>query len=347
MAFADLFSSLAAKLFGAAPPAAGAAADPELVSMGVEAVVEAVDPRLRTLSGYARRIAPSVTRTIAHLRELGRLLPEPITLSRAAWAEDPFLNAAFATADDVPLLLGRSAELKDFFNGNPGAAEAYALLGMLKTEREVFAPALVGGALQRDVAQTTVSFSHHRLVCAAGDASACKRETGVRILRRLAELALKRITELEELATELEQRKAVLGAKLRLLHLRSNGLEQIVRDPGDLAAQIDAIQRELKTTLDDYLETKASAQTLEARLYQIEAIFGAPAEHMKLERVALRVNRLGYKVAAGADEPAAELGLHELTMGDGQQGVIAFVRCPRAELPSPESLAARGTQALL
>lgn len=349
MSFATLFSGLAARLFAATPPEAGATVDPELVKMGVEAVVDAVDPRLRTMSGYSKKMAPAIARTIAHLIELGRLLPQPIALSRSAWAQEGLLNVVFATADDVPALLGGSQELRAFFADpqNAGATEAHALLGMLKTEREVFGPAIVEGSLRQDVAQTTVSFSHHRLLCAAADAALCRRETGVRLLRRLAELALKRITALEELATELEQRKAVLGAKLRMLHLRRNGLEQIARDPGDLTSQIASMEHELKTTVDDYVETRTSLHTLQTRLYHIEAVFGAPAEHLKLERVPLRVSRLGYKVAAGSDEPAFDLTLNELTMGDGQKGVIAFVRVPRAEMPSAESLAARGRRALL
>lgn len=341
----SLFSELAARLFGPSPPAA---VDAELLTMSVEAVVDAVDPRLRAVPAYARRMAPAVTRTIVHLRELGPLLPQPMVLSRSAWADDSFLNAAFATADDVPLLLGRSPELKGFLEGNSAAADAYALLGMLKTEREVFAPGLVDGALRQDVAQTTVSFSQHKLICATADAAACRREVGVRILCRLAALALQRITELERAATELEQRKALLHAKLRLLHLRSNGLEQLVESEGGVAAQVAAIERELKSTLDDYLETKASAQTLEARLYQIEAIFGAPAEHVRLDRVPLRVSRLGHKVAAGSAEPASELMLHELSLGDGLKAVIALVRCRREEVAlAAASLAARRTQALL
>ena len=340
----SLFSELAARLFGPSPPAA---VDAELLTMGVEAVVDAVDPRLRTMSGYARRMAPAVTRAIVHLRELGPLLPDPIALSRGAWADDSLLNAAFATADDVSLLLGRSPELTGFLEGNSGTADAYALLGMLKTEREVFAPGLVDGALQQDVAQTTVSFSQHKLICAAGDLEACRREVGVRILHRLAALALQRITELERTAVELEQRKALLHAKLRLLHLRSDGLEQLAQGQGGVAAQISSIERELKTTLDDYLETKASAQTLEARLYQIEAIFGAPAEHVRLDRVPLRVSRLGYKVAAGSAEPAAELTLHQLSLGDGLKAVIALVRCGRADVAAAKAMAARGTRALL
>ena len=192
-----------------------------------------------------------------------------------------------------------------------------------------------------------LSFSHHRLLCPATNAIACRREVGVRILRRLAALVLERITALDERATELEQRKAVLGARLRLLHLRRNGLEQIARDEGDVAAEIASMERELKGTVDDYLETKASLATLQTRIDHIDAIFGAPAEHVKLERVALRVNRLGYKIAAGSDEPMSELTLHELSIGDGLKITIAFVFCRRADVPPVESLAARGAEALL
>jgi hypothetical protein len=340
----SVFAAIAARLFASSPTAA---VDPELCTMAVEAVVDAVDPRLRVMFGYAHRMAPSVTRTIEYLRQLGQTLPAPMTLARGAWASDPLLNVFFATPDDVSLLLGRSRALQAFFRDDPAATEAYALLGMLKTEREVFAPALVDGVPRQDVAQTTVGFSEHKLICAAPDLPACRREVGVRILRRLATLALQRITDLERTATALEQRKALLHAKLRLLHLRSNGLEQIVEGEGGVAAQVAAIERELKTTLDDYLETKASAQTLEARLYQIEAIFGAPADYVRLERVPVRLSRLNCKVPAESPEPASELTLHELSLGDGLQAVIAMARCARAEVASSQALAARGTQALL
>lgn len=348
MALVDLFSSFAARLFGPAAPAEEAV-DPELVKIGVEAVVDAVDPRLRAYSGYSARLTPPIKRTIAHLRRLGGRLPAPVVLARSAWAEAPLLNAFFASADDVPRALGRSDELRAFFAApeNAAVSEAHALLGMVKTERDVFAPAVVDGVLRQDVAQTTVSFSHHTLICAAADAAACRREVGVRILRRLAALTLQRITALEELATELEQRKALLGAKLRLLHLRRNGLDLIARDEyEDLSARIAAMERELRTTADDYLETKASTRTLETRIYHIEAIFGAPADHLRLDGVALRVNRLGYKVAAQSGEPAADLALSELSIGEGLKAVIAVVRCARSELPSPESLAARAARVM-
>jgi hypothetical protein len=347
MPLASLFSSFAARLFGGAAPG-GEAVDPELVKMGVESVVDAVDPRLRAHSRYSAKLAPAIACTIVHLRRLAELMPEPFALSRSAWTDDPRVNAFFATPGEVPEALGASDELRAFFGAaaNAAAGEAHALLGMAKSEREVFAPALVDGTLRQDVAQTTVSFSHHRLICAAPDAAACRREVGVRMLRRLAALALQRLTALEALATELEQRKALLGARLRLLRLREKGLEEIAGTPSDCAAEITSLEAELQATADEHLDARASLATLQTRIDQINAVFGAPAEHIDLARVELRVNRLGYKVAASSGEPASNLTLSELSIGDGLRAVIAIVRCARSELPSPESLAARAARVL-
>jgi len=346
MPFATLFSNVAAKLFGA--PAAGGTdkVEPELVKLAVEAVVDAVDPRLRVVSAYHRKIAPGVERTIRHMQAIARELPAPIELARAAWASDPLLNALFANASEVPAVLGRSKELRTLFEtpANAASAEAYALLGALKEERSVFAPALVDGQLQQDVAQTTVSFAKHRLFAPATEFIACRREVGVLIFRRLAGLALERIAALGERATGLEQRKAMLGARLRMLNLRRGGIQDIASGAPDPGAEIAAIEREVKATVDDYVEAKASVATLESRFDHVNAIFNAPADYVSLAREALRVDKMGFKTAAGSSAPVSDLVLSELSIGEGLTIVIAFVRCRRAEVPPRESLSARAAR---
>jgi hypothetical protein len=345
MPFATLFSNVAAKLFGATGNGENGV-EPELVQLAVESVVDAVDPRLRSVSGYARKIAPGMANTIAHMRALAKDMPEPIPLSRSAWASDPLLNAMFAAAADVPAVLGGSEELRAFFDAPANAAlnDAHALLGALKAEHNVLAPAIVNGQLRQDVAQTTVNFSGHRLIAPGADFLACRREVGMRILRRLAELALERITAVGERTTALEQRKALLGARLRMLHLRRNGLQDIAGVAHDETAEIASIERELQATVDDYVEAKASLATLVSRIDHINAIFTAPADFVSYTRVGLRVNRMGYKVAAGSDEQASDLTLGELSIGDGLKAVIVFVLCPRAELPAKESLRERAAR---
>src|SRR5262245_13667375 len=141
MAVPSLLTRVVQGLFGGPPEPA---AERELVDNMIESVVETVEPRVRQVSAYNRKLQACTRATIAHLRELGRGPLEPVTLARAHWSSDPRLNAFFATADDVPACLGASRELRAFFDG-PAAAgceSAFALLGMRKTERKVLAPSL-------------------------------------------------------------------------------------------------------------------------------------------------------------------------------------------------------------
>src|SRR5262249_20208613 len=183
---------------------------------------------------------------------------EPVLLTRAAWSDDARLNAFFATADDVPACLGRSNELRTFLDdpANREVQEAYALLGMKREERTVFGPQLDGDALRHDVAQVTVSFSGHRLIAPSATLAATRREVGRRIIQRLAQVALSRIVALDMKATELQEHKAYLGARLRMLNLARDGMEGIVKDPATIADEINAVERELKETVDGYIETK-------------------------------------------------------------------------------------------
>src|SRR5262249_2025384 len=164
----------------------------------IELVVEAVEPRCRLNSGYQEKLEGCIRKSIAYLRQIGREGLEPVLLTRAAWSDDPRLNAFFATADDVPACLGPSNEVRAFFDdpANREVQEAYALLGMKKEERTVFASQLDGDALKHDVAQVTVSFSGHRIIAPATTLAATRREVGRRIIQRLAHVALSRIVAL-------------------------------------------------------------------------------------------------------------------------------------------------------
>lgn len=343
----NFFSAIAAKIFGDSA-SAGSTVEPELVELAVEAVIDTVDPRLRAVADYRKKLAGGAAATILHLRQLARLLPAPMELTRALWRTDPHLNAMFATADHVPAALGGSPELRNWFEANPAANEAYALLGMLMTERTVFAPALVDGQLRHDVRQTTVSFSKHKLLAPAADAATCRREVGTLIFKRLAAIALERITQLGERATALEQRKAMLSSRLRLLQLKRDGIEQLAgAGAGAETAEIERIEAELGKTAEETMATKAQLATFAARLEQVNAVLQAPADNVNAVQVVMRVNRMGYKIEAGSSEPGAELRLTELTLGDGLKIIIAFVRCLRADLPPKESLIAKAAREML
>src|SRR5260221_3356933 len=254
-------------LFAAEKPDAG------VMGQAIDSVVEGVEPKVKMHSRYRQKLEPCVRKSIDYLRSLAREPLEPVLLTRAAWTSDPRVNACFATAHEVPACLGRSVELRRFFDNNPGP-EAYALLGMKKEERSTLTV--------DDIQQTLVSFSGHRLVAPHTVLAEARIEVGRRIVLRLAQVALMRIVAVDEKATELGEHKAYLGARLRLLRLAEDGMEGIVKDSSKIAADRKALERQLKETVDGYIDAKGSLATLDGYIGHIEEECSNPAKHIGL-----------------------------------------------------------------
>jgi hypothetical protein len=334
MSLANLFARVGTSLFGGPKVDPAADVDAALLNECVDAIVEAVDPRLRLMPRYRDRLAPSAIRGIRFLRSLAPDLPASIELSRPAWATDPYIGAFFAKGSDVQVSLERSAELGAFFRdpANLRFDRAYCVLGMRREERNVLASALVDGEVRRDVAQTTVGFASHTLFGTSADALSTRGLLGEAILKRLAGLALERIVAARDRAIELETRKSMLATRLRMLNLRRGGLQQLVAGEQDSAAEIAALERELKATAGDHLQIKTSLATLDHSFAQIEQVLGEPERHLGLNLLEMRVSHTGYKLDAGSRETAAQLCLNELWIGSNLRAVIVPVHVPRSAL---------------
>jgi hypothetical protein len=330
MALSDIFARLGVALFGGPTADSADEIDAALLEQAVDAVVEAVDPRLRLMPRYHKRLAPVVIRSIRYMRSMAPRLPHPIELSRAAWAADPYINAFFATDADVQTLLDRSVELHAFFDtpANVRFDAAYGVLGMRRDERNVLASALVDGEMRRDVAQTTVSFAAHTLLGITQDALLTRGRLGEAMLKRVAGLALERIVAVRDRATELQTRKSMLAARLRMLELRAGNMQTLAAEQ-DPAAEIATTKRELASLAEDHMEVKTSLATLDHSFEQIAAVLGDPERHFGLDTVDLRVSHTGYKLDAASREPAADLRLNELWIGSNLRAVILPVRIPR------------------
>jgi hypothetical protein len=334
----SLFERVVGILFG---PSAGRVdpADRSLVDGIIDVFVDTIEPRVRLASGYRGKLEANVLHTIAHLRALASAPLHPVVLTREAWSDDPFVRAAFASADDVPALIGRTEEIRRFFDEHAACEEAFALLGMERVERQVFAPHLEGEVIRNDVAQTVVSFAGHRLLAPAPDLAGARLAIGRLVLHRLAQDVLARVEALVAKAKALEEDKAMLGVRLRML--------QRPGAAGDPQA-ISELERELEATSAACTGAKAGLATLDGYIDQMNAVLAHPEEHVALASQRLRVNRMGVKVEPGAagEDDDLEVDLAEISIGEGLQASIKLVRIPRSELPPREDLLAQAEKLL-
>ena len=112
-------------LFGGNDEATGTAVDPAIIEQRIEQVVTMVDPRLKLVPGYHRKLAPAVEQAVLYCRELEAQIPAVIETSAATWSGSPVLRALFATAQDIPAVFSRSTDVQDFFADAPAADETW------------------------------------------------------------------------------------------------------------------------------------------------------------------------------------------------------------------------------
>jgi hypothetical protein len=344
--------ALIASLFGTHEEPAAGEDLPERVRAAipgtVDLIVETVDPRLKLVPDYQDKLGAGVRHTVTYLRSLVPEPPLPIELSKKTWGSDSRVNTFFASAEDVPRVIGRSKELRAFFDDpqHAGVHEAVALLGMEMREQNVLGIAMEGGMLKHDVAQTTVSFSDHRIVMPAPTLADVRFELGRGILRGLAQIALQHIEAIQARQQDLEETRGRLATKLRVLQGRSAGLHALAEDPDAHKGEIEDLQHRLEQAESELTDAKLSLATLDGYIEQVNDVLMHPEQHVKLDVFRLRVNRMGIKVAEDSAEPASDLTLAKISVGPEFTRVVAAVKCRRDEMPPREDLLAQAEKFL-
>lgn len=138
---------------------------PEEERIAVERAVDRVDPMLRLVPGYQRRLAPAVRRALSHSDALVAALPGPVDVRARSFGTDPLVHAVFSTPDDIGETLGRSQEVRTFLAApsHQLTESFYGLLGARRREKNVMGIALVDGLLHADASQTLLYFADHTL----------------------------------------------------------------------------------------------------------------------------------------------------------------------------------------
>src|SRR5512147_3109180 len=97
-----------------------AAPDRQIVDETIERVAQITNPRLKLARRFRAQLAPAVETALAYTGELVNAMPAPREASSAGWAGDPYMQAFFATADDLVQIFSRVPLVRAQFEQNPG-----------------------------------------------------------------------------------------------------------------------------------------------------------------------------------------------------------------------------------
>jgi hypothetical protein len=302
----------------------------------IDKAVSLANPRLKLLSSYQERLAPAVETTIGYLRTLMLALPPPVEVAAARWSGEPMLRAFFGAAPDIPVILGRSQNLRTLFDKYPGLDASTFVLAATMSERSVVNLSLQGDAVQRDRAQTAIVFSDHQARICGHEDMEVRHLLATQAYEYLVAQALVEIGADRSERRELEDNRALIRARLRLLQQQGPGLGSLFApaptgsgEQSKLAAQLLENEREL--------EAMGNTQTvLDAELDVLRGVLEHPERYVRIEAKQLRLSTMNIVVDAGSGDACAEVrfSLAELLGEPLLQRAFVLARVARSELPA-------------
>jgi len=305
-----------------------------LLDEWIERMVEDSEPSMRSVTGYQRQLREPLENALAYMEGVIATIPGPFDLSGRLWDRDPLVHALFATPDEVQALLRNCDELAAFFHEG-GVKTAVALLTARKVERTVFATAVEGEILRRDVPRKAVEFYEHRVVAPMATAEEIRRELVHRGLNVIAMLAIEEVTRDQAIREELTAERRNLEFKIKLRRTRERGLETLLAggappDAGDEKA------RQLLAEIDQQLMAlEPGAGTPRDILGKLESFLTGPDTALKAKTLEIRLDRMGMKQNEDATEDGQAISMAELEIPGRLKRVAMLTSVSADDCPGP------------
>lgn len=312
-----------------------------------EQVVDGINPRLRVVGGYARKLRPAVETMTEYASAVCSRLPGPLVCSRQAWGTDPTTRTLFATADDLQRVFSRSDVVSEMFRHivDPLPEFAYAVLGMRRTDKTVFGMEQDGEIIKKDVIQHTVSFGDYRVNQCADSDRILRDELRERALNEMIRQALRSILAMEERRDGLRERKLQLSMQLKILDQQGGGLSDVLtgRDqengPGaaEIRAELDKLEQQCS-------QVKEVLGTLDAQMDAARNLLSNPEGLVSVDRECLIVDQMNRVYAEDHAEKGQKVELGRIQFADGETryGVLAVF--PRTDFLPEEDFLARSSR---
>ncbi|HQR53372.1 MAG TPA: hypothetical protein PLZ79_08875 [Burkholderiales bacterium] len=299
-------------LLGVNDEATGGEVSADILEQRTEQVVAMVDPRLKLVPGYQRKLAPSVEHSVLYCRELEAQLPPVIETSAAAWPGNPLLRALFATAQDIPSIFSRSPEVQQFFVDSPGAEETWAMLRFVRSEEKGFGVAVHGSVVQHDVPRTSVSFGDKAVVFPCTSEHEARIGIRRRAFKFLVTQALEQIASVDTQRTDLREQHSMLRARLSILKGQRVGLEAMLGNGEATSDKIEEVERKLAENEQSLAKFPGVGEGLEYAIGRVQDVLSHASDYLQVRTVKFRLDQMNVLVPDGSAEPATEIALPEV-----------------------------------
>jgi hypothetical protein len=204
---------------------------------------------------------------------------------------------------------------------------------MRKTEKTVMGVELSGDTLKRDVQQTAVSFSEHRIYSPAPSEGETREGLKHCLFAGLITNALEHIVQFRLTSHRLRRERQLLLTRLRHCQ-RQHATTKLLSEIADIHQRLSSIDEQL---------SKTHAMTPGEALQQVKAVFSRPDSFVKFNKCSLRLDKMGFKIRENSRQACNQIDLTEVKIGDESPRVVTLATFPRDELLPRKEFLAQGS----
>ena len=290
----------------------------------VENVVDGTDSKIRLVPGYRKKLQGTIRDSLEFADDLVNQIPLAIEVSSSTFTSDPYVNAFFTNVTDLQSIFSHSSEVQDYMaDCHDKNARCCALLCMQRTEKTVMGMELSGNMVKKDVMQTAVSFSDHRVYSPAPSETETRKGLKNCLFQGLVTNALERIVQLRLESHQLQSRHQMLHARLRRHKKQTGNGNQATRGIEETGMELKKIEKKM---------LHAPLLTPQIMLQQVIDIFSKPDEFVQVRKLQLRLNKMGIKISGDSAQADNKLNLTEVRIGNNPPRVVTLAMFPRKEL---------------
>lgn len=304
-----------------------------VINEAIECVVDGIEPHMRYFPGYKKILNNSVVTSLAYISNLVDTIPNPIIISRKTFITDPQVKTYFVTIKDVQNIFSGSTELRDFFEvpENCNQGEAYVLLCMNETEKTVLGMDLHGDVIQRDVMQTALNFSEHKILSPATSEAEVRKGIKQCIFDALITHALQQILELKQQKQVLEVQRTLLSSRLKTRQSQGGGLSRLLASANETELSVN-IEQQIAENEKKLQKLPESWNAPRFYMEIIKKILTHPEKFIRIKEKSFNVTKTGIVTSDGSSQSVSTIHFKEILIANVLKRVVAIVRYPRCEM---------------
>ena len=282
----------------------------------VDYAVNTIEPRLKQVRGYRKRLEAPLEICLAHCHHVVEAIPGPIYLKKSHYRDDPFIRAAFPGKQRIEPLLEKTEQSDGGLFGHGRVA----LLTMLSREKTVFGRKQQGNLIVGETAMRSITFTEHSLVGLASTLSESKKALERYCLEVIVEAVARELSEIRTRLVDLRQRKERLRAMSRLFGDQNTvdmGCVFVPYDP-ERAQKRHKVEQMMAETERELEAAAEESETPKSWLNIVEDILSRPEDILSIHQVSLRLNWSNI-LTDDPEQKANTINFATFTLGEEMQ----------------------------